>query len=65
MIKVSDTVLREAASKGMDAFIVVFADAFLKETGGEWTTEKMALLNADQHTLLAYKIFKDEVCEGG
>lgn len=65
MIKVSDTVLKEAASKGMDAFIDVFAEAYLKETNGEWTAEKMALLNADQHTLLAYKLFKDEVCEGG
>ncbi|MBQ9498620.1 MAG: DMP19 family protein [Bacteroidales bacterium] len=65
MIKISDATLRDAAAKGMDAFIDAFADAYLKETGGEWTAEKMALLNADQHTLLAYKIFKDEVTEGG
>ena len=65
MIKVSDTELREAASKGMDAFINVFADAYLKVIGDELTEEKMALYNADQHTLLAYKIFRDEVCEGG
>ena len=46
MIKISDATLRDAAAKGMDAFIDAFADAYLKETGGEWTAEKMALLNA-------------------
>ena len=65
MIKVSDSDLRAAAEQGMDAFIDVFANAYLQATGGEWTAEKMALLNADQHTLLAYKLFRDEVCEGG
>ena len=65
MIKISDNKLREAASKGMDAFIDVFADAYLEALGGEWTAEKMAALNADQHTLLAYKLFRDEVSEGG
>jgi len=65
MIKISDTELRKAAGQGMDAFIKVFTDAYLKETNGEWTAEKMSLLSADQHTLLAYSIFRDEVTEGG
>lgn len=65
MIKISEAELKTAAATSMDAFIKVFTDAYLKETGGEWTAEKMALLTAEQHTLLAYSIFRDEVTEGG
>lgn len=65
MIEVSDAALRHAAEEGMDAFIQVFTDAYKQVIGDEWNAEKMSLLNADQHTLLAYQLFRDEVMEGG
>ncbi|MBR6538374.1 MAG: DMP19 family protein [Bacteroides sp.] len=65
MIEVSDAALRQAAEEGMDAFIQVFTDAYKQVIGDEWNAEKMALLNAEQHTLLAYQLFRDEVMEGG
>ena len=33
--------------------------------GGELTAESMPLLTGEQHTLLAYQIFRDEVMDGG
>lgn len=65
MIEVNDAALRQAAEEGMDAFIQVFTDAYKQVIGDEWNAEKMALLNAEQHTLLAYQLFRDEVMEGG
>ena len=65
MIEVSDAALRQAVGEGMDAFIQVFTDAYKQVIGDEWNAEKMALLNAEQHTLLAYQLFRDEVMEGG
>ena len=49
----------------MDAFIKVFTDAIYQSIGGELTAETMAELNADQITLLAYGILRDEVMDGG
>lgn len=65
MIEVSDAALRVAAEEGMDAFIQVFTDAYKQVIGDDWNAEKMALFNAEQHTLLAYQLFRDEVMEGG
>ncbi len=65
MIEVSDAALRHAAGEGMDAFISVFTDAYEAALGGEWTAEKMALLTGEQHSLLAYRILRDELMEGG
>ena len=65
MITVKDEALRHAAAQGMHAFIRVFTDAYLKEMGGSITAAGMPLLNADQHTLLAYTILRDELMEGG
>ena len=33
--------------------------------GGKLTAENLALLSGEQHTLLAYVFFRDEVMEGG
>lgn len=49
----------------MDAFIQVFTDAYKEAIGGELTAETMPLLTGEQHSLLAYQIFRDEVMEGG
>ena len=65
MIEVTDESLRRAASEGMDAFIKVFTDAYLNALGGGLTAENMALLTGEQHSLLAYVFFRDEVMEGG
>ena len=64
-IKVTDEALRSAASEGMDAFLHVFTDAYYQAMGGALTAEAMPLLNASQHTLLAYTILRDELMEGG
>mgnify|MGYP002243278412 CR=1 FL=1 len=65
MIEVTDVTLRQAAGEGMDAFIGVFTGAYKKEIGGEMTAGTMSLLTGEQHSLLAYQIFRDEVMEGG
>ena len=49
----------------MDAFVQVFVDAINESIGGQLTAETMALLNADQITLLGYSILRDEVMDGG
>lgn len=65
MIEVSNVALRQAAAGGMDAFIKVFTDAYEAALDGEWTAESMSRLTGEQHSLLAYRIFRDEVMEGG
>ena len=65
MIEVSDAALRQAAGDGMDAFIKVFTDAYEVALDGKWTPEAMKKLTSDQHSLLAYRIFRDELMEGG
>jgi len=64
-VTVSDAALREAAAGGMDAFIDVFVNAINECIGGKLTAETMVELNADQITLLAYSILRDEVMDGG
>lgn len=65
MIEVTDAALRQAAGEGMDAFIQVFTDEYKKVIGGELTAETMPLLTGEQHSLLVYQIFRDEIMEGG
>lgn len=65
MIEVNDADLRRAAGEGMDAFIQVFTDAYRQAMGGELTAETMPLLTGEQHSLLAYQIFRDEMMDGG
>ena len=57
--------LQQAAGEGMDAFIQVFTDAYKRVIGGELTADTMPLLTGEQHSLLAYQIFRDELMEGG
>lgn len=65
MVEITDAALSKAASEGMDAFIQVFTDRYEEVTGGKLTAETMPLLTGEQHSLLAYRIFRDEVMEGG
>jgi hypothetical protein len=62
---IRDAALQAAASQGMDAFLQVFIDHIYQAIGGELTAENMGELNADQVTLLAWKILHDEVMDGG
>ncbi len=64
-VKIHDAVLAAAAEEGMDAFVEAIVDAILDAIDGELTATTMSQLNADQITLLAYKILRDEVMEGG
>lgn len=65
MIEIKDMALRQGAAEGMDAFIQVFTDAYMQKIGGELTAETMPLLTGEQHSLLAYQIFRDELMDGG
>lgn len=65
MIEITDTALQAAAAKGMDEFIRVFTDNYKEAVGGDPTARTMPLLSGEQHSLLAYRIFRDEVTEGG
>lgn len=65
MIEVKDSVLQNAALEGMDEFIQVFTDGYLEVLGGSLNAENMGLLTGEQHALLSYQIFRDEVMTGG
>ena len=62
---VKDKQLAEAAEKDFDAFIDVVVKAIYASIGDELNADTMAELSADQVTLLAYIILRDEVMEGG
>ncbi len=64
-IEVTDIALQTAANKGMDEFIQVFTDKYKEVVGGELTAETMPLLTGEQHSLLAYRIFCEEIMIGG
>jgi len=64
-VKVKDADLKQAAGEGMDAFLQVFNDGIMNSVGGKLTAESMAELSAEQVTLLAYIILRDEVMDGG
>lgn len=65
MVEVTDAALQQAAGEGMDAFIQVFTDAYKRVIGGEPTAGTMSELTGEQHSLLAYGLFRDELMEGG
>lgn len=65
MIKIDDKTLAKAAKKGMDDFLQVFIDAYLKAIDGKLTAEDMDKLNGSQHSLLAWHFFSTEMREGG
>ena len=65
MIEVVESALQKAAGEGMDEFIQAFTDKYKEVIGGELTAETMPLLTGEQHSLLAYQIFRDEMMVGG
>jgi len=64
-IIIKDSELKKASGEGMDEFLAVFTDKYLETVGGTVTAETMPMLNGYQHSLLAYRIFCEEVCSGG
>ncbi|MGN1376134.1 MAG: DMP19 family protein [Prevotella sp.] len=63
LVKDSDLVL--ASQEGIDAFLKVVSDAILNSIGGKLREDNLSDLNADQITLIAYTILRDEVMDGG
>ncbi|MCD8282429.1 MAG: DMP19 family protein [Prevotella sp.] len=64
-VKIAEEALRESASRGMAAFFETVLKAVNDAVGGNITAETMARMNADQITLLAYGILREEVLSGG
>lgn len=64
-ITVGENDLRLATGEGDSSFLRVFTDRYLEAVGGRIDVGTMPLLNGFQHTLLGYRIFCDEVVEGG
>lgn len=65
MIEIEDVILQKAAREGMDEFIQVFTDKYKEILGGEVSAENMNLLTGEQHTLYSYRIFREEIMDGG
>ncbi len=65
MVQISEEKIIAGSKAGADEFIKVFADACLNEINGKLTAETMPLLTGEQHVLLGYWIFREEVLEGG
>lgn len=65
MIEISESELMKAADEGMDEFIRVFTQRYTELLGGDPNTGNMNLLSGEQHVLLTYQIFRDEIMVGG
>ncbi|MBP3228038.1 MAG: DMP19 family protein [Bacteroidaceae bacterium] len=61
----AETELREAAQKGEAAFLDLITDAVAEAAGGTLDADALRRLNADQVTLLALRILREEVSVGG
>lgn len=64
-VTIKDSVLRQAATEGMDAFLAAVVQAVKQTAGGELTAESMQQLTADPITLWGYDILHEEVMDGG
>lgn len=65
MIEIQEKELQQAVREGMDSFVQVFTNAYWKVLGGRLQPDNMQLLTGEQHVLLSYQIFRDEIMEGG
>lgn len=57
--------VRQAAEKGMDAFVETILNAIKEASGEELNAETMQKLNAEQITLWGYAILHEELMDGG
>lgn len=65
MIEIKEQDIIKAAEEGMDAFLQVFTDHYKAALAGDPSAETMNQLNGEQHSLLAYHFFVEEVRTGG
>lgn len=65
IIEIKEKDIQQAATEGMDSFIKVFTDSYKAFINDEFTSKKMEQLNGEQHTLLAYSYFVEEIMHGG
>lgn len=56
---------KEVLSEGGSAWLDFLYNHILSAIGGSLTSESMTELSSDQVTLYAYKVFRDEMLEGG
>lgn len=64
-IRIKETDIIAAAEAGMDDFVQLFYDRTMQAIGGQLTADTMSQLSADQVTLIAYMILREEVMDGG
>ncbi|MCR5181297.1 MAG: DMP19 family protein [Bacteroidaceae bacterium] len=62
---IPESTIIAAAKEGYDAFLQLITDSLLKAIGGELNEQTMSSLSGEQITLLAYKMFHEEVTDGG
>jgi hypothetical protein len=64
-ITIPEAEVVRAAGEDMDAFVGVFYDAIMEACGGNLTADVLQRLHADQVTLVAYVMLRNEVMDGG
>lgn len=64
-VVINDGELRRAAAAGTDEFADAVGGAILRAVGGELTSAAMGRLTADQVTLLAWRMMRAELAQGG
>ena len=64
-VRITDNCLQKTTQEGMDVFLQTVTDGILTAIGGELNEETIQEINAQQITLLAYHILRDEVMDGG
>ena len=64
-VRITDNYLQKTTQEGMDVFLQTVTDGILTAIGGELNEETIQEINAQQITLLAYHILRDEVMDGG
>lgn len=62
---IPESQIKSAANEGMDAFFTLISDSILHAIGGELTADTMSKLNSEQITLIGYRLFRNEVMDGG
>ena len=65
MIELKESAVIKAADEGMDEFLQLFTDAYKSAVEGKPNHKTMEQLNGEQHTLLAYRYFCEQIRVGG
>ena len=65
MITIDKEDLNKALELGMDEYLQLFIDAYTYAIDNQLDSDKMESLNGEQHTLMAYDVFRREIMQGG